>query len=282
MTGQEAAIRAVRYRDWLLSHAIASPTQMINELCPLGLGNKDILRVFRMSLSTAAIFIWKHEIFRAAVNGCERFDGMGINGQLDSRAELHYFADYFGTDTSIASYFGPEHGYCGFVKTPSYDGQFFLFLPIEPCERQNPEKSGRPVLWFVEGAKENRVSVGGTMYAAMSAFTRQTLVANVQPIHLPRADRRRAKRQNLELPSIRIVQLRQAEPSGWHSSTDREYYHRWLRSGFWRRLPEPLKHDSKVSGGKKGDSLVWVRDTVCGPPGAPLLPSRKTVYAVTR
>lgn len=83
------------------------------------------------------------------------------------------------------------------------------------------------------------------------------------PVALPRARRREwTRRYGPELPTIYYVDLR-ATGEIAPGSSDRQYYHRWLVRGHYRRDP---RGTHQVPG--KG-VCAWVRPYVKGPVGAP-------------
>jgi hypothetical protein len=110
-------------------------------------------------------------------------------------------------------------------------------------------------------------------WLAMKAFM-ETELAQLEKIHPDRGTRRRALRENEQLPEFHIIQLRRRSPSEQGEQRDREYHHRWIVKGHWRRLHEPRKAD--------GVEVTFVNAYVKGPEDAPLLQPRESVYVVAR
>lgn len=109
--------------------------------------------------------------------------------------------------------------------------------------------------------------------AAARAFVRLPIVAKEQ-IGLPRSERRRMMRSGEPIPDIRIIQLRRRERGDGNQASAREYHHRWIVSGHWRKLHEPRKADDA--------EVTFVSSYVKGPENAPLLQPRESVYVVAR
>lgn len=115
----------------------------------------------------------------------------------------------------------------------------------------------------------SRVTCG---WLAMKAFM-ETKIAALEPAMADRAERRRFVKHEGPLPDVRIIQLRQRDASD-NTAADREYRHRWIVKGHWRRLHEPRKAD--------GAEVTFVNSYVKGPDDAPLLQPRESVYVVAR
>lgn len=261
MSGQEVARTALEHRKLI--------GQYFREFWPVEANiSKGLCRDIREAMSLSTLVIWEKDIYPIAVRGYEQFEGSHLTERMTKRdVEFWYF-----------------NGFKPLVGQTSA-GLGVLFVPM-------PDES----LWFILFKKKvdgdfgvvyRQVKIGQQItpevsrIVAMREFLEQRLAAN-EPVILPRSERRLLKKQNNAPLEIRLISLRARESSGWHTAQSREYRHRWIQSGHWRRLQEPLKRDSKRSGGKQGDEVVWVIPHEKGPIGAPLLQQRPTAYVVAR
>lgn len=221
-------------------------------------------------LEYSKVVIWQRDIYPIAVRQGERFEGSRL---LERMTE-----------------FEPAFWHFNGFKVPC--GNRFIsacwLLPM-------PHEQFMCVFFYhedlrgdVEWVSASRCMMNAqiprslTSIIAMREFLKLRLAAD-EPVLLPRNERRLiAKQTKTEVPEIRLISLRLKESSGWHSLAARRYRHRWITSGHWRRLSEPLKKDSKRSGGKAGDEVVWVVPHEKGPIGTPLLAQRPTVYVAHR
>lgn len=113
-----------------------------------------------------------------------------------------------------------------------------------------------------------RLSILKTIWLFM-----QQELAVAEPVHYDRAMRRRAAREQRELPPVRIITLRRARHSqheGEHGN--REYHHRWLVRGHWRQQWFRTRQVHRP---------VWIAPHIKGPEDAPLLGGEK-VYALRK
>jgi hypothetical protein len=99
----------------------------------------------------------------------------------------------------------------------------------------------------------------------------QQRVAAVTDQWPDRASARRLARSGQTARPVRVITLRQAEahPGG---ESDREYHHRWVVRGHWRK---------QWYASQNRNVPIWISPYVKGPEGAPLLSGEK-VYAWTR
>lgn len=260
--GQEAARKALQERKALL-------------LCikdNLNVSTEDRKRLWR-SLSSflplTNVVIWQREVYPIAVRGADQFTGTRLVERMTK-----YQPEYW-----VFNGFKPLHKDqivdCA-VLFPLADESLGVAFFKEAMNGDH-EFSGS----FTSARVGELIPKSLTSVIAMRSFLEQRLAAD-EPVLLPRNERRLIAKQQGVMPDIRVISLRLKEQSGWHSMTARHYRHRWITCGHWMRLPEPLKRDSKRSGGRKGDEVVWRVAHEKGPIGAPLLPQRQTVYSVNR
>jgi hypothetical protein len=241
----------------------------------------------------ANIVLWQEDIWGAAVTECMSFEGTSLNHQLaeTAQAQLWYSTDFVFSDPALMEQAGNPY------SVP--DGYASSALLVIPNSRQNGDSV--EAVWFVHlfnslhrraqdgqhrlaynlptarivGAvmPDQPINAASCAYIAGLEFMRLKL-ATKSPVLLPRNERRLMAKTKQQLPEIAVVHLRQREPSGRHTETEREYHHRWIVKGHWRRLHEPRKKD--------GAQVTFVDSYVKGKEGAPLLPPRESVYAVVR
>lgn len=220
-------------------------------------------------LAYSPLFIWERDICRIAIRKNEKFVGSRLLDRMTRYEPAYWTFNGFKVpykDRLISS--------CWLLPEPG-TGLLCVFF--------YHEQGGADVAW----ATKSSCTIGGPIPAqlssiiAMREFLNLRLAAN-DPVILPRIERRLLAKHNTQVPEIRLISLREKESSSWHSVAARRYRNRWITSGHWRRLNEPLKKDSKRSGGKAGDEVVWVVPHEKGPEGAPLLPQRESVYVVAR
>jgi hypothetical protein len=235
------------------------------------------VRLLADKLTTSKVIIWKLDMFELAQKGMENFVGLT---DLPSELESDVLTSQFW-------YFDNFHIPIGYTAEPN------LLPPNSQCEALSlfsDSEIGIVGVHFFNSPsscqfRAVRLSLPLTSsmapFIALSKFMRLK-IASMDQLTLPRSSRRRMARANEPIPDIRIIQLRACESTQGMSAEGRKLRHRAIWSGGWWRLPEPLKHDSKISGGKKGDLVVWHRPHVRGPEGAPLLPPRESVYVVAR
>jgi hypothetical protein len=104
----------------------------------------------------------------------------------------------------------------------------------------------------------------------------QQPLANVAEVKVPPNLRRqfRASKVRMKQNLVSVIEFRRHE--GFHESgSGREFSHRFLRRGHWRRTPY------KTETGEWDRRLVWIHPTIVGDPSKPLI-LREHVNALTR
>lgn len=229
-------------------------------------GVSDVYAAFR----DARLLVWTSEVFGLARTGLDSFVGTHINLTEDMAVPQFWHFHNFVLPSEGRATVPLDNECLGFVLFPGPEG----LLPIGVFV--NPESVRTKDVFFRVVARPLRnkdiADAGQSVLLACLAFMQLKLAA-LEPVVLPRAVRRRMQRENKPIPNIRIVQLRQREPSGNHVGS-REYHHKWIVQGHWRRLHEPRKSD--------GAEVTFVHAYVKGPEGAPLLQPRESVYVVAR
>lgn len=236
-----------------------------------------LLRQFPAQVRSSRIVLWTDEMFNLALGGEEQFVGTKTPTVTFPRSEFWSMGDHE---------FGVMTGAEGHVTNPpegSRLGQFFLYSALFKgdteaahslcgCYIFRIDNDDLPHLRFIPIPRDVPAAEVWCLFLAGRAFMDLKLAAQ-EPVLLPRATRRRMAREDKPIPDIRIVQLRQRESSDNHSGS-REYHHKWIVQGHWRRLHEPRKED--------GAEVTFVHAYVKGPEHAPLLQPRQSVYAVSR
>lgn len=111
----------------------------------------------------------------------------------------------------------------------------------------------------------------GDMFRALCFLLRQR-VAETETVMPDRAAQRRAKREGKEPPPIRVISIRGAAVTGGTGDGQREWKHRWMVRGHWRR---------QWYRSIQAHRPVWINPFIKGPDDAPLLGGEK-VYSVRR
>lgn len=220
------------------------------------------------AMNESRLVIWQQDIFDIALRKHERFVGSYLSPAMGD-----YYPIYFHFNDFLLQH---PQGYgimSGFLCGNGADLACILFA----FDAGKVKLECFPLI--VKAGSKIGNGVAGLI--ALREFLNLKLAADTS-ILLPRHERRALAKQNSAPPDIRLISLREREPTGWHAGTARQYKYRWITDGHWRRLPEPLKRDSKRSGGKQGDHVVWIVPHEKGPSGAPLLAQRPTVWVAHR
>jgi hypothetical protein len=106
------------------------------------------------------------------------------------------------------------------------------------------------------------------MFRALCYLLRQR-VAEESTVMPDRAARRRYAREGKEPPPVRVISIRGASAHGGGDGS-REYVHRWVVRGHWRR---------QWYRSIQAHRPIWITPYVKGPEDAPLLGGEK-VYSV--
>jgi hypothetical protein len=95
-------------------------------------------------------------------------------------------------------------------------------------------------------------------------------VATVENAEFDRAARKRYRREGKEPPTVRVISLRKPATGGAGEPGNREYHHRWIVRGHWRKQWYASVNDHRP---------VWIAPYVKGPEGAPLIGGER-VYSL--
>lgn len=223
------------------------------------------------------VVIWQHDLFDIATNGYTSFVGLDISSVRQPLAPQFWY--FSGFNVGLPPEYFPPKGYTagamlfipsGYKSLTSYPLLVYVLF-----------SKARPLVLRNVAIKGEKLRGNGAQVFACLAFMELKIAAK-ESVLLPRPVRRQAIRANRVLPEISVIQLRERERSESGIAGGYHLRNRHIRSWCWRRLTEPLKHDSKISGGRAGDEVVFIRSTVVGPAGAPLLSPRKPVFSVSR
>lgn len=153
----------------------------------------------------------------------------------------------------------------GFTLTQMY----LITVPfsVEPVDDYGSAMEGRSITFSETGGGGLFLSALKTVWMLMG----QTL-ASVELAHYQRSDYRRIARAGGSVSPVRIISLRRQAGERGNSETDREYVHRWIVRGHWRRQWYPARAVHRP---------VWIAPHIKGPEGAPLLGGEK-VYSLQR
>jgi hypothetical protein len=280
---QEAAREALVIRDDLTRHCLSdikgtalrmSFSEFALEMCEV-----VVARMPRL-LGRAEIVIWTQEMLNTAVRGAnEAFAGATPPVSLfDGIAERPLTQLWYVADGGFGL-----HDYDNWMQLPK-DSKSDTLLVFSHAKNGAPTIGGVfdyriegraiPYLRPVALLRPNEQLKGGDLCLLTGLLFMRLQLATKEPVQLPRPDRRRLQREGKPVPEINIIHLRRREPSDWHTNAEREYHHRWIVKGHWRRLNQPRKKD--------GARVTFVDSYVKGPEDKPLLPPRETVFAVTR
>lgn len=265
--GKLAAEAALAIRNMLIG--LAGTSSAYSDLMverAAGMEGVDIQpRAFSAALRECRIIVWELDLFNLAIDGKESFIGTALPAETDLTPEFWWFNE-FSAESDQREGLPPDAALDALLLIP---GRGIVLAYFGGVGQRDPV----PYLRVVP--------LDGTWIMALRAFMKLKIAA-LQAVTLPRGTRRRAQRAGETLPDIRVVHLRQREPGNSNSESSREYHHRWITTGHWRRLPEALKQDSKITGARKGDEVTFVSAYIKGPVGAPLLQPRESVYVVAR
>lgn len=283
MNMQEQAREVLLFRDHLILSCLKDRERMIENCtwaeCPAWFASAFIDQL-NDSLLNAEVIIWTVEMYNAAIRGADgAFNQKPMPQSVQSiiTPQIWYLADgVMGFDDTVRRFAVPvgsncapmlmlpveiknehglyEHSVLGAFVFCSLDRRYFI-RPVYPMYQR-------------DNAIGNQV-----VFIALCEFMNLTLTVK-EPVRFARSDRRRIERQSISLLDINVIRLRRRESSERQAVSEREYHHQWIVKGHWRRLHAPRKKD--------GAEVTYVSPYVKGPDGAPLLPPRETVYAVTR
>lgn len=280
MNVREKASEALLMRDYLKLQCLKNRDLLIQNSVWKQIsiaGAERIVDQLPRILSESEVILWTMDMCNAAIQGA--VEAFHDNRIPESVMDLYGPQLWFVMDGALGS-----DGLDGYGLPEGADCDCLLLFPVEVVDApsgsviegvyvftgRDKEIYLRPTYPILRDAKAQPAQV---TFIALSEFMRLTLVAQ-EKVHLPRADHRRRERESQYIPAINVIQLRRREASGAHNVSEREYQHQWIVKGHWRRLHAPRKKD--------GAEVTYVSPYVKGPDGAPLLPPRETVYAVTR
>lgn len=117
--------------------------------------------------------------------------------------------------------------------------------------------------------------IGATAMPVLRAamLLMQQPLAEVSTVTPDRAARNRLRREGVEPPPVRVIELRRPKRSDSSpGESGREYHHSWIVRGHWRQQWYPTREVHRP---------VWIAPHLKGPEGAPLIGGEK-VYAFKR
>lgn len=220
-------------------------------------------------IPSSPVIIWEDDMHELAMRGYEEFKGLQNASVWHPPTPEFWYFNGFAIDVKRiggaigGSIIDDADAVAGLFIPSDYSGGVGLFSYV-----MRPSSGS----WYWRFMRLDTVTASVAQILAAYAFTQQKIAAR-ETVMLPRAARRRMKRLEQPEPDVRIIQLRQRE-GGHGTATNREYHHRWITSGHWRRLHRPRKSD--------GAEITFVCAHVKGPKGAPLLQPRESVYVVAR
>jgi hypothetical protein len=268
MNLQQSAEAALKVRDDIAIDCGRAPKQLATN----SLTDESSIRAIGKMLPTCPIVIWQYEMFELATNGYESFVGLQNSSIWHPLAPEFWYFESFSLDVrALKGVLGESvsegyecHGGIFIPATHTRDGvAVFVLLML-------PNTTGR--FYFRLMNMEAVFTASTAQMIAAYAFTQQRIAAK-ERIALPRSERRRIAKAKKPEPEIRIVHLRQREAGNGESGT-REYHHKWIVRGHWRRLHEPRKSD--------GAEITFVHAHVKGPHDAPLLSPKESIFVVAR
>lgn len=100
----------------------------------------------------------------------------------------------------------------------------------------------------------------------------QQPLALVEDAQYDRAARRRMQKLGQDPPRVRVISLRRSATGSSDGESDREYHHRWIVKGHWRKQWYPSREVHRP---------VWIAPHVKGPDDKPFIGGEK-VYSWTK
>lgn len=277
MNAQETAEIAIQLRNQLAAEAITESKR----LASVSFADESTIRAIGHGVSEASVIIWTPEMFQLASDGHDSFVGLHWSSiPQPPTPEFWYFKDFNLELNKIAlPPYGMPDGYeciCLALVPAGFRGSDQPLMVYVCYPGPELDGQGRLVLRILRVdslARDGVLQLHAAQIFAAYAFTQLKLAAK-EPAPIPRATRRRMERQKQPIPDTRIIQLRQRETGDGHQEGGRQYHHKWIVKGHWRRLHEPRKED--------GAQVTFVHAYVKGPQDAPLLQPRESVYVVAR
>lgn len=262
---QDAAAEAIAIRNVIISLCDRYPAQVAAH----STANPQQLSELRNTLAKCEIVIWKEDLFELAKRGSESFIGTSAPSYADGELPklFHCWNFYLDVPSDVRAAWGlpSSCNVSDWVVVPDKRGLGVVYII---------GAEGDPIPYFRPLAISGSIdSQEKAILVAQTRFLDLKLAAK-EPVHLPRPVRRRMERENQSPPSISVIQLRQREHGASLDDCSREYHHRWIVKGHWRRLAEPRRSD--------GAEVTFINPYVKGPEGAPLLQPRESVYVVAR
>lgn len=243
----------------------------------------EIVREVAMALSESAIVYWDQEVFIAAGHqGEESFKGAtfdkSILGTL-TKDQPHWWTTngIFQVAPGFRRYFGLGdnwfmHGILLWLRETGDEWELNGFCLLGPHRLDNDPDGSDLLRLRALRIADSTGDVDHPLLLAHLAFLNLPFVS-VAKHQFPRAERRRAEREQRQLPDVKVVLLRRPEQSeSTHTQQGREWHHQWIVRGHWRRQWYPRAETHKP---------VYVSPYMKGDPAKPLL-SRPTVYKVVR
>jgi hypothetical protein len=200
-----------------------------------------------------------------------------------SRSELEY-PPGSGKRTPVAT-----GGYAWLVTGPTLWACALMYIPLLPEFHGNHQTDGLQLLPLLDPvelgttveesiqASVERKGFGASLalrelYAFWNLI-RQESVTETAAESVPRPERRRLDRSGgVPASSIRIIRLRRRSSGvgSAHEASGREFHHRWIVRGHWRKQWYPSLKDHRP---------VWIAPHIKGPEDKPLLGGEKVYVA---
>lgn len=178
----------------------------------------------------------------------------------DGYADLFVFLDKRMFKLNMLERVGPE------ALGQDYDDLQSDYILSEPMKIQFADNGSDVGFW---GAADDRQIYVEMLFSACHLMRQPVINSDDQPVD--RGARRRHQKAGLEPPQVRTVSLRRSERPEATGESSKEWHHRWVVRGHWRRQPYPSLGIVRP---------IWIAPFVKGPEDAPLLGGEK-VYTVT-
>ena len=238
---------------------------------------------FQSNVSHSKIVLWDSDIWTLAHESTVGLIGEVFTEEMWARVEPQLWAWNGSWQTSRWPCY--RHGDMKLVPTfPQYAALFPVCLDEEKMIMQYDVLLADISEGHYEITRERMLpylsvrilQVGDTLMSKdmyRECFFLNQKIVQEKPAHFDRASRKRLARMQDDPGRVRTILLRRMERKETHDASGREYKHQWIVSGHTRQQWYPSTQEYKV---------IFIDPYLKGPEGAPLLPSKGSLYLAGR